>query len=99
RQASANATPTGAASRHPGRGGLRTSLSLVGHCFSGANPFDAGRRVHDISIATAVVVVASSSGSVIGVDCRYSTFGLSAKTAAAAIDAAAEPVSASTIDV
>jgi hypothetical protein len=51
-----------------------------------------------VSIAIASVVVASSSGSVIGVDCRYSTFGFNAKTAAPATAALADSVSASTID-
>ena len=38
-----------------------------------------------------------SSGSVIGVDCRYRTFGLSANTVAPVTPAAAEPVNAATI--
>src|SRR5205823_2433399 len=61
-----------------------------------AQPFRAASH-HAINIATATVVVASSSGSVIGVDCRYSTFGFSANTAAPAAAAAADPVSDSTI--
>src|SRR5262245_50713813 len=52
---------------------------------------------HAISSATAVIVSAISSGSVIGVDCRYSTFGFSANTAAPATAAALESVSAATI--
>ena len=40
-----------------------------------------------------------SSGSVIGVDCRYSTFGFSANTAAPAAAAVADPVSDSTIQL
>src|SRR5262245_39547538 len=50
------------------------------------------------SAAIAAVVSASSSGSVIGVDCRYSMFGFNANTAAAATAAAADSVSVSTID-
>ena len=54
-------------------------------------------RHHTSSIATASVVSASSSGSVIGVACRYSTFGFSANTAAPATAAAGESVSSRTI--
>ena len=52
---------------------------------------------HSISSATASVVSPRSSGSVIGVACRYSTFGFSAKTAAPATAAARDPVSVRTI--
>ena len=45
-----------------------------------------------------MVVDAISSGSVIGVDCRYSTFGFSANTAAAAIAASDDWVRVNTID-
>src|SRR5580765_1000626 len=54
-------------------------------------------RTYAISSATASNVSASSSGSVIGVACRYTTFGFSAKTAAPTSAAAAEPVSAPAI--
>src|SRR5213594_137185 len=50
-----------------------------------------------INIATPIVVSASRSGSVIGVACRYSTFGLRANTAAPMVAASAELVSARTI--
>src|SRR5262249_58806676 len=49
------------------------------------------------SAAIATDTSAISSGSVIGVDCRYSTFGFSANTAAAAIDAATDSVRSRTI--
>ena len=50
-----------------------------------------------MSNATATSVSASSSGSVIGVACRYSTFGLTANIADPSSAAAADPVRASTI--
>src|SRR5580765_1614815 len=50
-----------------------------------------------INNATPSSVSASSSGSVIGVDCRYSTFGLAAKTIAAKAAARRDAVSADTI--
>jgi len=56
-----------------------------------------GRAHHEISSATDVVVSASRSGSVIGVDCRYRTFGFSAKTAAPMTAALIESVSAAMI--
>src|SRR6266536_1634986 len=55
------------------------------------------RVAHSISIATARRTNASSSGSVIGVACRYRTFGLSANTAAPARPAMVDSVSAATI--
>src|SRR5215831_15420356 len=55
------------------------------------------RSTYAMTIATATVIVARSSGSVIGVDWRYSTFGLSAKTAAPAAPASRDPVTAATI--
>ena len=60
---------------------------------------DPGRPTahHSIRSATAVVISASSSGSVIGVACRYSTFGLKAKTAAPLRAARGDPVSAAII--
>jgi hypothetical protein len=42
-------------------------------------------------------VVASNSGSVIGVACRYSRFGLHASSATAVVAPAREPVTARTI--
>src|SRR5262245_24792325 len=53
--------------------------------------------VDSISNATPSSVSASSSGSVIGVDCRYNTFGLAAKTVAATTAATRDSVSADTI--
>src|SRR5262245_7072412 len=53
--------------------------------------------VDSINNATPSNVSASSSGSVIGVDCRYSTFGLAAKTVAATTAATCDSVSADTI--
>ena len=48
---------------------------------------------HSSSSATASVVKPNSSGSVIGVACRYRTFGFNAKTAAPVTAAARDPVS------
>ena len=85
RQASANTQPTVRA----GRFGPHGSLSV-----SRVRKRPGLLRLHQSnSIATARVIRPISSGSVIGVDCRYSTFGLSANTAAPATAAAFDPVS------
>src|SRR5438105_15657009 len=81
RQASANAMPTLAA------GGAKALVSS----------FSIARLHQAISKATATSVSPRSSGSVIGVDCRYSTFGFNANTAAAATPAHRDPVSVATI--
>jgi hypothetical protein len=52
---------------------------------------------HAINRPTAIAVVANRSGSVIGVACRYNTFGFNAKMATAARLAAADPVNRLTI--
>jgi hypothetical protein len=51
-----------------------------------------------IRTVTSRVVKPMSSGSVIGVDCKYSTFGFNAKTATAAIAAGGELVIERTIE-
>src|SRR5215217_8105183 len=89
--------------------GTRSDAADVGRVFSDPpNAGFAGPGLHESTSphplahhfnnsATATVVVASSNGSVIGVDCRYRTFGFSAKTAEPAMAAIAEPVSQFTI--
>ena len=52
----------------------------------------ASRSTHSATVITATIVVANSSGSVIGVLCRYRRFGLATNNAAAVRPPAAEPV-------
>src|SRR6266851_5840326 len=63
---------------------------------SAARRVPTSARLQLTSIATATMVSATSSGSVIGVDCRYNTFGFSAYAAAAANAAAGDSVIAIT---
>src|SRR5581483_1733269 len=58
---------------------------------------EGGAAHHAMRSAIASVVEAMSSGSLIGVDCRYTTFGLSENTAAATTPAAVESVAIAAI--